>query len=65
MVKEHASGNYQKRNYRKTISFNRKEIRVIEHFFEKYNIKNQSKFFRETIIASILQKAEEDHPKLF
>ena len=65
MVKKQASGTSRKRNYKKTISFNQNEMRVIEHFFEKYNIKNHSKFFRETIVSTILQKVEEDHPKLF
>lgn len=54
-----------KRQHRRTISFNDKEIKVIEQFIDKYKIKNKSKFFRESIITTILQKAEEDHPTLF
>jgi metal-responsive CopG/Arc/MetJ family transcriptional regulator len=54
-----------KRSYKHTISFNEKEIRVIGQFVNKYGIKNKSKFFREAIIATILQKAEEDYPTLF
>lgn len=54
-----------KRLYKHTISFNEKEIRAIGHFVNKYRIKNKSKFFREAIISTILQKAEDDYPTLF
>jgi metal-responsive CopG/Arc/MetJ family transcriptional regulator len=54
-----------KRLHRHTISFNDKEYKVIGQFISKYRIKNKSKFFREAIIATILQKAEKDHPTLF
>jgi hypothetical protein len=54
-----------KRLYRHTISFNEKEFKVIGQYVNRYRIKNKSKFFREAIIATILQKAEEDHPTLF
>jgi hypothetical protein len=54
-----------KRHHKHTISFNDKEFKVIGQFVNKYKIKNKSKFFREAIIATILQKAEEDYPTLF
>jgi hypothetical protein len=54
-----------KRQYKHTISFNEKEYKVIGQHISKYRIKNKSKFFREAIIATILRKAEEDHPTLF
>ncbi|MDR0385974.1 MAG: hypothetical protein LBH60_07845 [Prevotellaceae bacterium] len=54
-----------RRVHKHTISFNDKEYKVIGQFISKYKIKNKSKFFREAIIATILQKAEEDHPRLF
>jgi hypothetical protein len=54
-----------KRLHKHTISFNEKEFKVIGHFISKYKIKNKSKFFREAIIATILQKAEDDYPTLF
>ena len=53
------------RSHRKTLMFNDKEMAVIQHFFKKYKIQNESKFFREAIIATILRKTEEDHPTLF
>jgi hypothetical protein len=54
-----------KRVHKHTLSFNDKEYRVIGQFIAHYKIKNKSKFFREAIIATILQKSEEDHPRLF
>jgi hypothetical protein len=53
------------RNNRKTILFNQKEVEVINSFCKKYNIKSQTKFCREAIISTILQRLDEDHPKLF
>ena len=53
------------RTHRKTIVFNNAEMKAVTDFCKKYKITNQTKFFRETIIATILRKTEEDHPKLF
>lgn len=53
------------RKNRQVLLFNDKEMEVITQFFKKYKIESKSRFFRETIIAAILRKMEEDHPKLF
>jgi hypothetical protein len=53
------------RTHRKALLFNDAEMEAVLHFFKKYKIRNQSKFFRETIISAILRKIEEDHPTLF
>ncbi len=53
------------RSHRKAIIFNDAEMKAVVDFCKKYKITNQAKFFRETIIATILRKTEEDHPKLF
>jgi hypothetical protein len=58
-------GSKPKRLHKHTISFNENEFKVIGQFMNKYKIKNKSKFFREVIIATILQKTEEDYPTLF
>ncbi|MDR0559097.1 MAG: hypothetical protein LBG92_02940 [Prevotellaceae bacterium] len=55
----------QKRVFKTTINFNMTEMKVIDHFLDKYRITNRSKFFRESIISTILKEAEENHPKLF
>ena len=54
-----------KRIHRKAILFNKRELNAINHYCRKYKIKNRSKFMRETIISTILQKFDEDHPSLF
>ena len=54
-----------KRTHRQTIVFNDTENDFISNFCCKYRITKKTKFFREAIISTILQKMEEDHPKLF
>lgn len=54
-----------KRIHRKSILFNKRETQAIEHYCQKYKIKNKSKFMREMIITSILKKFDEDYPSLF
>ena len=53
------------RNNKITISLNDKEIRVLEQFYEKYKIKNRTRFLRETVMLSVLRRFDEDHPTLF
>jgi hypothetical protein len=53
------------RKHRKVLLFNDPEMEAVLQFCKKYKIANHSKFFRETIIAAILRKTEEDHPTLF
>jgi hypothetical protein len=54
-----------KRLYRKSIYFNKDEMKVIEFFLKKNKLENMSKFFRESIISEILRKSEENYPTLF
>ncbi|MDR1983443.1 MAG: hypothetical protein LBQ28_01260 [Prevotellaceae bacterium] len=54
-----------KRTHRQTIMFNDTEMEVITNFCRKYKITKKTKFFREVIISTILQKIEENHPTLF
>ena len=53
------------RRHRKVITFNDRELEVVNAFCKKYKIDNQSKFIREAVISTILRKTEEDHPTLF
>jgi len=57
--------NKLKRIHRKSILFNKREINAINKYCRRYKIKNRSKFMREVIITSILQKLEDDYPSLF
>ncbi|MDR2651381.1 MAG: hypothetical protein LBC68_03575 [Prevotellaceae bacterium] len=62
---EHAVLKKPTRTHRQTLMFNDKEMSVITNFCCKYKITKRTKFFREAIISTILQKMEEDHPTLF
>jgi len=53
------------RKYRKAILFNEKEISAINLYCDKYNVKNQSAFFRDVIISHILEQLDDNYPKLF
>jgi hypothetical protein len=48
-----------------TILFNNREIKAIDEYCKKYGIRNRSKFIREIVISTILEKFETDYPTLF
>lgn len=54
-----------KRVHRKTLLFNSKELKVFNDYCKKYDVSNQSKLMRESIVTYILNKLEEDAPTLF
>jgi hypothetical protein len=54
-----------KRINKRVISFNNKEINVIEQYCKKYKIDNKSQFMRETVIKAILKKMDDDYPTLW
>ena len=54
-----------KRKHHQGFWFNDKEIQALNKYCKKYKIKNKSKFFRESIVATILNKFDEDYPTLF
>jgi hypothetical protein len=64
-TKEKNTSRTTRRKHRKAMVFNDAEHEAIRNFCARYKISNQSKFFREAIISTILRKLEEDHPKLF
>ena len=41
------------------------EYKTIDNYLKKYNIKNRSRWYRETILAHILRVLEQDYPTLF
>ena len=53
------------RTNRKSILFNKRELKAIDDYCKKYAITNRSKFMREAIITSILKKFDDDYPTLF
>mgnify|MGYP003413215714 FL=1 len=65
--KETTQSNAENKNriHRLHIALNEKEFKVLNRFFEEYNITNKSKLIRETLMSAILKKFEEDAPTLF
>ena len=53
------------RTHRISFLFNDEEMKAFNRHIEKYRIKNQSRFIRETLMTSILKQLEENHPTLF
>ncbi len=53
------------RKQRITFMLNEKEYNVINNYLIKYKISNRSQWYRETLIAHILSKLEQDYPTLF
>ena len=41
------------------------EDRIIENYLKKYKISNKARWLRETVLAFIHEKMEEDYPTLF
>lgn len=62
---EHKKDEKLRRSHRTSILFNNREREAINLYCEKYNIKNRSKFMRETIMTEILKRFDEDYPTLF
>lgn len=54
-----------KRKHKQTICLNDKELSAVKMYCKKYKILNRSRFIRETIITTILEKFEIDYPSLF
>lgn len=54
-----------KRVNRHSIMFNDKELSAINHYCDRFKVKNKSKFMREAIILEILRKFEDNYPTLW
>jgi hypothetical protein len=44
---------------------NKREIRALGIYCNRYRVKNKSEFLRETIMKAILKRFEEEHPTLW
>ncbi len=53
------------RTNRVVINLNDSELNAMQRYCDRYNIRNRSRFIRETIIRSILQQLDNDSPTLF
>jgi hypothetical protein len=53
------------RTHRQIFTLNDEENNALNRYIAKYNVKNKSKFIRETLMFSVIRRMEEDHPTLF
>ena len=53
------------RTHRQIFTLNDEENKALTRYITKYKVQNKSKFFRETLMLTIIRKMEEDHPTLF
>ncbi|QQS49902.1 MAG: hypothetical protein IPM71_09785 [Bacteroidota bacterium] len=65
MKRRSATENSLKRINRRSILFNQRELKAIDHYCERFKIDNRSKFMREAIITEVLKKFEDNYPTLW
>ena len=53
------------RTHRVDIMLNDSEMRALNRYCEKYNVRNRSRFVRETLMRTVLKQFEKDAPTLF
>lgn len=53
------------RHARLTCLVSDEEMRIIDSYLHKYKIENRSRWMRETLLAFIHQKLDQDYPTLF
>ena len=54
-----------KRKQRMVCLMSEEEVRIVDAYLKKYKISNKARWLRETVLAFIHQKMEEDYPTLF
>ena len=54
-----------KRRQRMVCLMSEEEVRIVDNYLKKYKITNKARWLRETVLAFIYQKMEEDYPTLF
>jgi metal-responsive CopG/Arc/MetJ family transcriptional regulator len=53
------------RTHRVGIMLNDSELRALERYCDRYNVRNRSRFVRETLMRAVLKQFEKDSPTLF
>lgn len=56
---------HEARNNRVCIMLNDSEMRALNRYCDKYNVKNRSRFVREALMRKVLKQFEKDAPTLF
>lgn len=54
-----------RRTNRLSLMLNKREMRALGIYCQRYRVKNKSEFLRETIMKAILKRFEEEHPTLW
>ena len=54
-----------KRRQRMVCLMSEEEVRIVDAYLKKYKISNKARWLRETVLAFINEKMEEDYPTLF
>jgi len=54
-----------RRTNRLSLMLNKREMRAVGIYCNRYRVKNKSEFLRETIMKAILKRFEEEHPTLW
>jgi hypothetical protein len=54
-----------KRNNRLSMMLNKREMKALGIYCDRYRIKNRSSFIRETVMKAILKRFDEEHPTLW
>lgn len=54
-----------KRKQRMVCLMSEEEMHIVDRYLKKYQITNKARWLRETVLAFIHQKMEEDYPTLF
>jgi hypothetical protein len=54
-----------RRTNRLSLMLNKREMRALGIYCNRYRVKNKSEFLRETIMKAILKRFEEEHPSLW
>jgi hypothetical protein len=54
-----------RRTNRLSLMLNKREMRALGIYCNRYRIRNKSEFLRETIMKAILKKFDDEHPSLW
>jgi hypothetical protein len=54
-----------RRTNRLSLMLNKREMRALSIYCNRYRIKNKSEFLRATIMKAILKRFEDEHPTLW
>ncbi len=54
-----------KRKHKATFLLNDKELEAFEVYCKRYRVKNKSRFMRESVMRTVMDKFMEDYPTLF